>query len=509
MSVPQLKSHEQADIALILEGTYPYVRGGVSGWVDQMIKGLPNLSFALVFIGDKASNYSEVKYELPDNVVHLCHFYLTPEKIAIKPKARKGCPAAFTHVRDMHQHFRTASEENTSSSSIIGCMAAHLQQKKDLSHEDFLFSEQAWDFITESFEKHSTEPSFLDFFWTIRAMHEPLFALFRHFDDVPQARVFHSVSTGYAGLFGAFLHHIRQRPFILTEHGIYTRERKIDLANVTWIRDAEQVFGAKIGRDFSYLRGLWIRFFESIGRIAYDSASPILAITEGNRKQQIRDGAEESNVHVVPNGVDLKRFQSARESRPNTPPLIIGFIGRVVPIKDVKNFIRSIHTVSAHLPTIEAWIIGNEDEDPEYATECRDLMSSLNLQERVIYKGYCDVSQILAEVGLVVLSSISEGLPLTILEAFASGKPVVATDVGACRELIEGGQPDDQALGCAGAVVSIADSEALAMAIVSLLGDPETWRQACKSAVARVSQFYDEDSLFTSYQQIYLKALAH
>jgi len=60
-----------ADICLLLEGTWPYVRGGVSSWIHQMILGLPELTFSVMFIGGQRSAYTSRRYEVPANVVHI------------------------------------------------------------------------------------------------------------------------------------------------------------------------------------------------------------------------------------------------------------------------------------------------------------------------------------------------------------------------------------------------------------------------------------------------------
>jgi hypothetical protein len=92
------------------------------------------------------------------------------------------------------------------------------------------------------------------------------------------------VSTGYAGFLGALLH--RQRGLIVTEHGIYTKERKIDLARAAWIREESAPGNGGLGQALGYLRQLWIRFFEGLGRAAYASARPIVSLYEGNRARQ-------------------------------------------------------------------------------------------------------------------------------------------------------------------------------------------------------------------------------
>lgn len=502
---PKLKTHEQADIALVLEGTYPFIRGGVSSWIHQIITGLPNFTFALIFLGDRKENYSEIKYELPDNVVHLMTYFIMEENNPPNMKGVKGNKKQFEKIKQMHQSFQ--HEKDIDFNQIIGHLIQGASEHKPLSHSDFLYSEEAWNFISEQYEQNTSDSSFLSYFWTVRVLHTPIFALLDAVKEIPDARVYHTISTGYAGLLSAMIRSVKQRPTLLTEHGIYTKERKIELSQVKWINDAQEKFKAGLNEDFSYLRRLWIRFFETVGKITYTACDPVITITEGNRTHQISDGANPDKTIVISNGVDLERFKAVRESRPNKAPLVIGFIGRVVPIKDVKTFIRAMRSVTDQIPEIQVWIIGGEDEDPKYAAECRDLVSSLELAETIIYKGFCNVAEVMVDVGLVVLSSISEGLPLVILEAFASGRPCIATDVGACRELIEGGTKEDKQLGTAGSVVSIADSEALADSITQFFLDDEYWQKACDSAVNRVEKYFNERTLFESYQKIYQTAL--
>ncbi len=498
------KKPDQADIGLILEGTYPYVRGGVSSWVHQIIQGLPEFTFAINFIGDKEESYPTMHYQLPKNVIDLKCIYLVSENNIKKPKARVGNKEAFIQVQKMHDEFRNNKESNY---QALGALLRHIHKDKNIDINDFLYSEQSWSFITEQYEKSTADSSFIDYFWTIRAMHQPIFSLIDGLDEAVDAKVFHTISTGYAGLYGVMLHHLYKKNLMLTEHGIYTKERKIDLSQADWIEEAKKIFGDTLNSDFSYLRRLWIRFFESLGRTVYQTADPIISISEGNRRRQIIDGAKAEKISVIANGINLKKLQPQRLKRPKKSPLVIGFIGRVVPIKDVKTFIRAMSNVCSDMPEVQAWIIGGEDEDPAYALECRDMIASLHLTDQIIYKGFCNVVEILPQLGCLALSSISEGVPLVILEAFACGIPVVSTDVGACRELIEGGSKEDIALGTAGAVVSIADSEQLAIEIIKLLSDANYWKQLSMIAEQRADKYFGEQALFSSYRKVYRKAL--
>ena len=117
------------------------------------------------------------------------------------------------------------------------------------------------------------------------------------------------------------------------------------------------------------------------------------------------------------------------------------------------------------------------------------------------------VEDLMPRIGLVVLSSISEALPLVILEGYAAGVPTVSTDVGSCRQLIEGLDEPDRALGASGSVVGIADPQALADAAIALLRDPAEWNRASQAAIARVERYYTDSMMFGSYRNVYQKAL--
>jgi glycosyltransferase involved in cell wall biosynthesis len=174
-----------------------------------------------------------------------------------------------------------------------------------------------------------------------------------------------------------------------------------------------------------------------------------------------------------------------------------------VPIKDVKCFLRAMKAVVAGCPEARGWVVGPGAEDEAYARECVQLAAAMGLDGHVAFTGYRPAEEVLPRLGVLVLTSISEGLPLVVLEAFASGLPVVTTDVGACRELVEGRTPDDRAHGAAGAVVPIADPEAVARAALALLRDPARWRAARDAGVRRADTHYSEARVFETYRQIY------
>lgn len=494
----------RADVALLLEGTYPFVSGGVSSWVHQIISSFPDLSFALYFIGSQKKDYGKMRYEMPANVVHAEAHYLY-EKSEQPPVAPvKGNAELFRLVEQMHQYFR-APRAHARHAPLLGFLSGELS--RSLSYDQFLYSEEAWRFIREHYKRYCTDPSFVDYFWTVRTMHTPIWVLARVCEAMIPVRVLHTVSTGYAGFLGALAARRWERPLVISEHGIYTKERKIDLFAARWIADNRSVF-QRDPTEASYFRTLWIKFFESLGRAAYDAADSIIALYEANRQRQIADGAKPERTRSIPNGIDITRYAPLRALRPAEPPPVLCLIGRVVPIKDVKTFVRAMRTVVNRMPHAEAWIAGPEDEDPGYARECRALVASLGLEDRVKFLGFQRLTDLLPKIGLVVLSSISEALPLVLLEGYAAGVPAVSTDVGSCRQLIDGDGEADRALGPSGRIVGIADPQALAEAAIELLGDPARWKAASEAGIRRVESYYSLEMMIGQYREVYHKALA-
>lgn len=505
MNFPRAK---HADIALLLEGTFPYVSGGVSSWVNQIIRAFPDLRFAIVFLGSRPEDYGAPKYTLPDNVVHLETHYLYDFRHAPAPVVPHRSPhdaEVFKHLDALHGMFRQP-QRCAEGDAAFRALCAELMPGGKLPIAQLLHGEPAWEMICNRYRQYCSDPSFVDFFWTVRIMHAPLWQLARIAHELIAVNAFHSVSTGYAGFLGALLHHTRHKPLILSEHGIYTKERKIDLFKSEWIRDNRNVF-QRDPTELSYFRQLWIGFFEWLGRFCYDAADPIIALYEANRQRQIADGAAAERTFNVPNGISLKRFAPLRALRPVAPPPVLCLIGRVVPIKDVKTFIRAMRRVVNQMPDAEGWIAGPEDEDPGYAEECRNLTESLGLTDKVRFLGFQKVEDLMPKIGLTILSSISEALPLVILEGYAAGVPTVSTDVGSCRQLIEGLDEEDRLLGHSGAVVNIADPQALADAALSLLTDAGAWQAASQAGIARVEKYYTDDLMFGHYRRVYDAAL--
>jgi glycosyltransferase involved in cell wall biosynthesis len=496
-----------ADVCLLLEGTFPFVRGGVSSWVNEMIRSYPATRFAIVFIGSREQDYNGAAYALPDNVVHIETHYLYEQAVAdFQPRAVDGDAAAFARSQKLHDALRDP-RNGRDVSALMADVIPMLGTNGALSEEQFLSSRAAWDTIVDQYQKYCTDPSFTDYFWTVRIMHKPLWQLARVAEKLLPAKVYHTVSTGYGGFLGALVHYRTGRPLLISEHGIYTKERKIDLLQSQWIRDNRGVFERDISR-VSYFRELWVRFFEAIGKLAYDAADDIVALYEANRQRQVTDGARAERTQCIPNGIDVDALAPLVAERKPRSHKVVALIGRVVPIKDIKTFIRAIFIASRTMPDLEGWIIGPEEEDPAYALECRALVESLGLSRNVKFLGFQRIDDMMPKIDVIALTSISEALPLVVLEGFAAGVPAITTDVGSCRQLIEGVDEEDRALGSAGMVVQLADPAAFAQAVLSLLADETRWQAAQQAGLARVRRYYTKKQMIDRYRTLYERLAA-
>lgn len=545
---PRYHPDARADICLLLEGTFPYVRGGVSTWVRQMIEGMPHLRFSIIYLGAEEGSHDEPAYQLPDNVVHLETHWLLGEKAEPAPpgsllgRARlwldKGRTSrrkqqSFATNNTLHTRLREVwqsgqqGDAGAAKGGAAGALAADVLPIPEsrstrilgseiarkftellvgpdaISEHDLQQDRAAWETIREKYHDAPPGLDFNHFFWTVRSMHSPLFTLSKIVKHAPPAAVYHSVSTGYAGFLGAMLKSSTGKPFIISEHGIYTKERELDLAQVEWIPQELDPFKVGLNDNLNYLRSVWIRFFASLGRMSYGAADEVFTLYDGNRQRQLLDGADDSRLSIIPNGVAVQRFSAVRRAEHAPVPPVLALIGRVVPIKDIKNFIRAMRIVRARMPEAEGWLFGPEDEDEDYTRECKMLVESLSLSHVVKFKGFGKPEEIFPQVGLSVLTSVSEGQPLVVLEGFAAGIPAVTTDVGSCSELIHGVDKQDRQIGSAGAVVPISDPAAFADAAIGLLSDREAWASASRSAITRVETYYDEVDMIARYQSVY------
>jgi len=493
------------DVCLILEGTYPYTPGGVSVCVYNMIKNLPQLTFSIVHISPSGDTPRELHYIIPPNVKEFREIFLFDLVESGEKEFDRTTQKDWDLIIEFHEHLKRDRVHKFE--SVYNTFFHPL--KKKISLNSIFKSKRAWMTLKHLYLNSPIEKSFSDFFWNWRFIHYPVFKILTY-NQLPEARIYHTMCTGYAGALAAAAKLQTGHPTILTEHGIYSIERQLEIAQADWIVKIPGEETIRAQKTPGFFKQWWIRVFNALGKITYDYADQITTIYEGNRTKQIDLGANPLKTSVIPNGVNFDYFRNLKsktDSEKESEIFRIGFVGRVVPIKDVKTFLRAIKIVVENISNIEVLILGNTKEDAKYFEECQTLVKLLGLENVIQFKGDVSLVDYYPTIDVLVLTSMSEGLPLVILEANCVGIPVVATDVGGCKELLHGRLQEDQLLGKSGIITLPASPKETADAIIKVLSDKPLRQQMRDTGRKRMATYYKEKDIVDQYHVLYQSLL--
>ncbi len=487
-------SQEAADVCLIVEGCYPYVPGGVSAWIDWLMRSLPETSFTIVALWPRPMNLKS-RYARPENLRSIEHLYL--QQFGSQPSNRAPALIGIEHLSEALTRLMTQG----GSAVLAEVMNELAIMRRRISLDQLFNSPAAWQLVQEMYRREMPYGSFLHYFWAWRALLGGLFSVLEF--PLPKAGVYHTISTGYAGLFAARARLETGRPAILTEHGIYTNERRIELLMADWVADTIDKGHALDDPRFD-LRDMWVRAFEAYARTCYETSTGVITLYADNQGPQRLLGAEPHKLSVIANGIDMKRFAGIARAKSSDRPTM-ALIGRVVPIKDVKTYIEAARLLKTRIPDLRALVVGPTDEDADYYAECLAIVAEHQLEKTVLFTGPVNILDYLSSIHVMVLTSLSESQPLVVLEAGAAGIPFVATDVGSCREIIEGRPDEHPHLGIGGAIVHLADAGEVADAVEALLTHADRRQAAGEALRARVSAHYRSDQAAGAYRELYEK----
>jgi polysaccharide biosynthesis protein PelF len=482
-----------ADVCLLVEGAYPYVAGGVSAWVHGLIRRQPDLRFSVIAILPEPPP-PVAKYGALPNLHRLHHLYLS------ETYGRRGWrrPSSFEQAGfDQAAHAFLSTGGGLSELGKVEQLIRPLVKGRRTA--DLLDSTLAWNLVCDLYTREMPHESFLHFFWAWRALFGGLVATLSF--PLPEARVYHTVSTGYAGLLAARASVETGRPAMITEHGVYTNERRIEILQAEWIVDTlDKGFAIyDLRRD---LRDFWTTAFESYARACYEACTDVITLHGGNQSAQIMQGASPGRMKIIPNGVDYAALSRLPRAPPDAPPTV-ALVGRVVPIKDIKTYLQAVGLLRSQFSDFTALVMGPVDEQADYYEECKAMVSQLGLSDTVRFTGQVDVTAHFPRIHVNVLTSVSESQPLSVLEAGAAGIPTVATNVGACREMLLGRADEHPALGAGGILTDVASPEQTAAAMGELLKDRDRRERLGAVMQQRVRRYYDLPIVDDAYAGIY------
>lgn len=464
-------------ICLIAEGCYPYVVGGVSSWVHSMIRTWPEIEFILVTIIPDRSTSAMFKYELPRNLTAVYEVYLNDQDWV--RGSRRGKKRTKLKEKEYRALRSIVSDEAVDWNTVF-----ELFQKRKFSVDDLLMGADFLNIVKEYYQKRYPYIGFSDFLWTMRSIYLPLFLVLK--TRLPLADIYHCVSTGYAGVLGSMAEYIYQSGLLISEHGIYTREREEELLKAEWVA--------------GIYKNVWMDQFQKMSRLAYDRADVVTSLYAHARELQIGMGCPEEKTRITPNGISAEQFQGLPGKNAEDEGYInVGAVLRVAPIKDVKTLIRAFAFAKEKDARLKLWIMGPTDEEKDYAQECYDLAESMKIPD-IVFTGRVNVRDYLGRMDFTILTSISEGQPLTILESFAAKKPVVATDVGNCRGLIYG---DGDRCGTAGILTHVMNITEISQAILDLAASEKRREEMGACGYQRVYKNHRIQKMKHTYEMIY------
>ncbi len=462
------------EIALTAEGTYPHHFGGVSVWCDQLIRGMPDYDFALVAL--VATGAEPVRWKLPANVVSLDTVPVWGPAPGVSARTRMGRSASSPPVQELvdvllappaqaQDRFADVIREMFECAQD-GALSAALNSESSVR----LLS-QAWRDRPES--AHAV-PTLHDAVTALQLLEHSL----RPLAHPPvRADVVHAVTNGLGALPALAARWRHGTPMLVTEHGIYMRE---------------QFLHSRKGPYRWPVRRLYMRFLRRLCALGYHEAQMITPGNIYNKRWEEQLGADLSKVRTVYNGVDPADFP-ALASEPEVPTL--SWAGRVDPVKDLETLLRAFSLVRQQMPAARLRIFGSPPQGGEaYLERCRALAAELGVSEAAAFEGRVDnIRDAYAAGQVVVLCSITEGFPYTLIEAMTCGRPCVGTDVGGVTE----------AIGDTGLAVPPRNAEALAQACLTLLRDPGLRQRLGAAARLRALEFFTVDRAISAYDEIY------
>lgn len=254
--------------------------------------------------------------------------------------------------------------------------------------------------------------------------------------DIVHAHSHLYFSTNLAALMRIF----DDTPLAITNHGLYSQSAP------EWVFE-------------SYLR--------TVGRLTFDAADVVFCYSETDRKRLLELGVR-TDVAVIPNGIDVSRFtpEGPVSNLVTSGAKTVLFVGRLTDGKRPADAIDAVARIRETHPEIKLYIAGDGQKrhSLESLAEDRNLSAAVSFLGQVAYD---EMPALYRAADVLVLPSRTEGMPRTILEALATGTPVVTSDLPQLRSLTD----------VAGYVAPVGDTDAIAEGISSVLGRPDYARQ--------------------------------
>ncbi|TXS17932.1 DUF3492 domain-containing protein [Streptomyces sp. wa22] len=525
-------------IGLLTDGGYPYATGESRLWCDRLVRGLPQHEFDLFALSRSADQERQGWVRLPDRVgrVRTAPMWTHEENTRL-PRRTEGLTGRLATGLGRSYGRRDRRRFTAHVTALVGAVCAGAETEPqsggadavpasgrftdglyglaELARDsgglhDALRSEASVRIVQSACRApgtgrtvHSaTVPDYLAFVAGLERALRPLSLDWYEEDSLGAVDLCHAASGGTAALPGLLAKRFFGVPLLVTEHGVPLRAH--------YLAAPEAPLGAPV-------RAMLANFHGLLAAEVYRQAA---IVTPGNthvRRWQERFGADRNKLRTVYPGMEAERFGDVGEGDDAGGPGTLVWIGRIEPAKDLIALLHAFAEVrraepDARLRIFGAPVPGTEGET--YLTHCRALAVQLFPDEAtdahtvgdnpVTFEEIGgpevpDLAEAYAAGGVVVLSSVVEGFPISLVEAMFCGRATVSTDVGAVVEVVGG----------TGLVVPPRNPRALADACVALLRDPERRARLGAAARARALELFTVEQNLAAFRGIYLDLAGH
>ena len=245
-------------------------------------------------------------------------------------------------------------------------------------------------------------------------------------------------------------------------------------------------------------RDLRLYLYHLVDRLILRRFRRIVAVSDAVARSLSHAGLSRRKITTVANGIDVLPFMSHLQGgrSQNENRTVLGLVGRLTPHKGHCHLIEIAPALLADFPEVVFHFIGDGPE----RSNLEQMVRTRGLEDRILFLGYkTDMPAVYSSIDILLLPSISEGMPMTLIEALAAGRPVIASRVGDIPKLIRHGET--------GLLVGPGDRTALEMTIRQLLSDPaQRLRLGC-AGQRWVCEQFSAENMARRYREVYSEVL--
>lgn len=485
------------------EGTYPYAPGGVSTWCDALLRNTPDVRYTLLPV--MMNPHMEARFDPPANVGSIIRVPLwgieDPSEFAAggsfadlyeQKRRTTGDEIERAFVPMFRELIQAVNSNSDGSFDPAGFGRLLVRMEDFFARFDYsvtMKSRPVWDAFTEEMQLFSVRaeaalpigarehqrPSLFDLTECLRWLYHFLVVLTVR---VPEVSVTHTTAAAFCGIPCITAKVRRGTPMIVTEHGVYLREQNLFLSRF---------------RRLFFCKQFLLNLIAAVVRANYFHADVVAPVCHYNTRWELAHGTPQHKIRVIYNGVNPDEFSSG--PRTDRVPHVIATV-RIDPLKDIETFLRVAARVRETHPEARFTIFGSIG-DREYYDKCLALRRELGLVDAVamgtVLKDTKAVVAAYRDADVVLLTSISEAFPYSVIEAMSCERAVVASDVGGVGEALEE----------CGMLVRPRDVDGFATAVRQLLDDPALRSRMGRRARGRVLEEFRLDSSINAYLELY------